>query len=116
MDIKDPHRLVRLGYKLLVGYTVGDEFTVLAGSDEVDRAKEAARQWSRTMRGTEIAVYHADSLTGFYPTPLYVATAPSDKGVPLPRPQNAPPTASERGLEIAIEQLSEPSGWAFTDG
>lgn len=90
MHIKES-RLTVLGYEYLVGFQLQDEFTVLAGSDDVARAKEHAHQWSRAMKGTEIQVYHKDSLSAYYPTVLYAVTAPSDKGVPLPRPQNAPP-------------------------
>jgi len=79
-----------LGYKFLVGYCVQDEIIVLAGSDKEEYAKEYARYWSKTMKGTDIHVYPGSDAQSLFPSPIYTARAPSDHGVPLPRPQNNP--------------------------
>lgn len=90
MLVKAPYTM--LGYRYLIGHENGDELTALSGSDDLERAKEQATNWSRAMRGVKIVVHHGEVARSLWNVmPVFAVTAFSDKGIPLPRPQNPLP-------------------------
>jgi hypothetical protein len=103
--------MLHLGYTYIVGYQEMIEqqqnFVMLAGSDDVARAKDHAVYWARAKNGTEIQVYHKDELEKLWgvPTCVFAITAQSNKGIPLPRPWNAPQMTATEVLKRERERL-----------